>query len=58
MFIHMIGICGTGMGALAGLLEDAGHRVQGSDQSVYPPVSTMLATFQKRAGPTSARLAR
>lgn len=42
MNIHMIGICGTGMGSLAGLLRDAGHAVRGSDQEVYPPISTML----------------
>jgi len=42
MLIHMIGICGTGMGSLAGLLRDAGHQVRGSDENVYPPVSTML----------------
>ena len=40
--IHLIGICGTGMGSLAGLLADAGYDVRGSDQSVYPPMSTML----------------
>src|SRR5512134_251033 len=42
MKIHMIGICGTGMGSLAGLLREAGHDVRGSDQEVYPPISTML----------------
>ena len=42
MLIHLIGICGTGMGSLAGLLRDAGHQVQGSDRNVYPPMSTML----------------
>ncbi len=42
MLIHMIGICGTGMGSLAGLLREAGHQVRGSDENVYPPVSTML----------------
>ena len=41
--IHLIGICGTGMGSLAGLLHEAGHDVRGSDESVYPPMSTMLA---------------
>src|SRR5262249_37433715 len=40
--IHLIGICGTGMGSLAGLLLDAGYEVRGSDESVYPPISTML----------------
>ena len=40
--IHLIGICGTGMGSLAGLLAEAGHEVRGSDENVYPPISTML----------------
>ncbi|MBI3450835.1 MAG: UDP-N-acetylmuramate:L-alanyl-gamma-D-glutamyl-meso-diaminopimelate ligase [Acidobacteria bacterium] len=39
---HLIGICGTGMGSLAGLLKDAGLAVRGSDADVYPPISTML----------------
>jgi UDP-N-acetylmuramate: L-alanyl-gamma-D-glutamyl-meso-diaminopimelate ligase len=41
--IHLIGICGTGMGSLAGLLKAAGHEVRGSDENVYPPMSTQLA---------------
>jgi UDP-N-acetylmuramate: L-alanyl-gamma-D-glutamyl-meso-diaminopimelate ligase len=36
-------ICGTGMGALAGLLAASGREVTGSDQAVYPPMSTLLA---------------
>src|SRR5439155_19311086 len=40
--VHLIGICGTGMGSLAGLLADSGYDVRGSDESVYPPMSTML----------------
>ncbi|MCZ6696470.1 MAG: UDP-N-acetylmuramate:L-alanyl-gamma-D-glutamyl-meso-diaminopimelate ligase [Acidobacteria bacterium] len=40
--IHLIGICGTGMGSLAGLLSEAGYEVRGSDAAVYPPMSTML----------------
>jgi UDP-N-acetylmuramate: L-alanyl-gamma-D-glutamyl-meso-diaminopimelate ligase len=42
MKIHLIGICGTGMGSLAGLLKEAGHDVRGSDEHVYPPMSTQL----------------
>ncbi|HUQ08272.1 MAG TPA: UDP-N-acetylmuramate:L-alanyl-gamma-D-glutamyl-meso-diaminopimelate ligase [Kofleriaceae bacterium] len=42
MKIHLIGICGTGMGSLAGLLKAAGHDVRGSDSDVYPPMSTQL----------------
>jgi len=40
--IYLIGICGTGMGALAGLLTEAGYLVRGSDSGVYPPMSTFL----------------
>ena len=43
MKIHLIGIGGTGMGALAGLLKEAGHDVRGSDGPLYPPMSTLLA---------------
>ncbi|MFV8755510.1 GNAT family N-acetyltransferase [Nannocystaceae bacterium ST9] len=41
--VHFIGIGGTGMGALAGLLKAAGHEVRGSDGPIYPPMSTQLA---------------
>ncbi len=41
--IHLIAICGTGMGALAGMLRDLGYRITGSDQGVYPPMSDFLA---------------
>jgi len=41
--VYLIGICGTGMGALAGLLNQAGHDVRGADDGVYPPMSTHLA---------------
>ncbi len=41
--IHLLGICGTGMGALAGMLQSAGYRVSGSDEHVYPPMSDYLA---------------
>ncbi len=40
----MIAIGGTGMAPLACLLEDAGHRVRGSDGPLYPPMSTLLET--------------
>ncbi len=42
MRVHFIGIGGTGMGALAGLLKAAGHEVRGSDGPLYPPMSTQL----------------
>ena len=41
--IHIIGICGTGTGALAGLLHAQGWTVTGSDVQVYPPMSEQLA---------------
>lgn len=41
--IHLIAVCGTGMGALAGMLKEAGFKVTGSDHHVYPPMSTFLA---------------
>lgn len=40
--VHLIGICGTAMASLAGLLKDSGYKVTGSDQNVYPPMSTQL----------------
>jgi UDP-N-acetylmuramate: L-alanyl-gamma-D-glutamyl-meso-diaminopimelate ligase len=40
--IHLMGICGTGMSSLAGILKDAGYHVTGSDQNVYPPMSDFL----------------
>jgi len=43
MKLHLTGIAGTGMGSLAGLLRAAGHDVRGSDEHVYPPMSTQLA---------------
>jgi UDP-N-acetylmuramate: L-alanyl-gamma-D-glutamyl-meso-diaminopimelate ligase len=39
---HLIGIGGTAMASLAGLLKAAGHKVTGSDENVYPPMSTGL----------------
>ncbi|MEA3429264.1 MAG: Mur ligase domain-containing protein, partial [Thermodesulfobacteriota bacterium] len=41
--IHLIAICGTGMGALACMLRDLGFEVTGSDQKVYPPMSDFLS---------------
>ncbi|HSJ08033.1 MAG TPA: UDP-N-acetylmuramate:L-alanyl-gamma-D-glutamyl-meso-diaminopimelate ligase [Longimicrobiales bacterium] len=42
---HLLGIGGTAMGSLAGLLQAAGHRVTGSDEGVYPPMSTLLRSL-------------
>lgn len=42
MRIHILGICGTFMGGLAILARALGHEVTGSDNNVYPPMSTLL----------------
>ncbi len=42
MHVHILGICGTFMGSLALLARELGHKVTGSDQNVYPPMSDML----------------
>ncbi len=45
MKVHLVAICGTGMGALAGLLKEAGHEVQGSDRAFYPPMAERLQAW-------------
>src|SRR5216683_4255569 len=40
--IHLIGICGTAMASLAGMLKQRGFQVTGSDAAAYPPMSTFL----------------
>ncbi len=45
MKIHLAAVCGTAMASLAGLLRERGDRVTGSDQDVYPPMSTQLAAM-------------
>jgi UDP-N-acetylmuramate: L-alanyl-gamma-D-glutamyl-meso-diaminopimelate ligase len=40
--IHFLGICGTAMGAVAAAVRDLGYIVTGSDDNVYPPMSTFL----------------
>jgi UDP-N-acetylmuramate: L-alanyl-gamma-D-glutamyl-meso-diaminopimelate ligase len=45
MHIHILGICGTFMGGIAVLARAAGHRVTGSDQNVYPPMSDQLSAL-------------
>lgn len=45
MHIHILGICGTFMGGIAALARAAGHRVTGSDQNVYPPMSDQLSSM-------------
>ncbi len=40
--IHLMGICGTAMASLAGLLKDRGYTLSGSDLNPYPPMSTQI----------------
>ena len=40
--MHLLGIAGTAMASLAGLLKASGYRVSGSDERAYPPMSTRL----------------
>ncbi|HON07773.1 MAG TPA: UDP-N-acetylmuramate:L-alanyl-gamma-D-glutamyl-meso-diaminopimelate ligase [Verrucomicrobiota bacterium] len=42
--IHFVGICGTAMASLAAALKEMGCNITGSDQNVYPPMSTFLAS--------------
>ena len=41
--VHLIGICGTAMASLAGMLKQRGFHVTGSDQNVYEPMASFLA---------------
>jgi UDP-N-acetylmuramate: L-alanyl-gamma-D-glutamyl-meso-diaminopimelate ligase len=43
--IHLIGICGTAMASLAGMLKTRGFHVSGSDTAAYPPMSDFLASI-------------
>ena len=43
--IHLIGICGTAMASLAGLLQLEGYRITGSDKAAYPPMSDLLRSL-------------
>jgi len=40
--VHLVAVAGVGMAALAGMLKQRGLRVTGSDEHVYPPMSTVL----------------
>ena len=51
MHVHLLGICGTFMAGLALIARELGHRVTGSDENVYPPMSEVL----DRAGITPIR---
>jgi len=43
--VHFVAIAGTGMGSLAGLLRARGLTVTGSDENLYPPMSTALESW-------------
>ena len=45
MKLHILGIAGTFMGGVAALARELGHAVEGSDQAIYPPMSTQLETL-------------
>ncbi|WP_368566062.1 UDP-N-acetylmuramate:L-alanyl-gamma-D-glutamyl-meso-diaminopimelate ligase [Pseudoxanthomonas sp. UTMC 1351] len=45
MKLHILGIAGTFMGGVAALARELGHTVEGSDQAIYPPMSTQLETL-------------
>jgi UDP-N-acetylmuramate: L-alanyl-gamma-D-glutamyl-meso-diaminopimelate ligase len=44
--VYLMGICGTAMASLAGIFKSMGLEVAGSDQNVYPPMSTMLENLK------------
>ncbi|MDB5451859.1 MAG: mpl [Caulobacteraceae bacterium] len=43
MRIHFTGIAGAGMSAAALMMQGAGHTISGSDEDVFPPMSTYVA---------------
>jgi UDP-N-acetylmuramate: L-alanyl-gamma-D-glutamyl-meso-diaminopimelate ligase len=43
--VHLIGVCGTAMASLAGMLKERGFHVTGSDAAAYPPMSDFLASL-------------
>ena len=59
MHVHLIGVAGTGMGTLAGLLASLGHRVTGSDVAFYPPMGDALVRYgvETRTGFDAAHVA-
>src|SRR5271154_4281895 len=48
MRVHLVGVSGTGMGALAALFREAGHEVSGSDTAFDPPIGPMLRSLGVR----------
>src|SRR5262245_65866183 len=56
---YLIGICGTAMASLAGMLQKKGYAVSGSDAEIYPPMSDFLAELgiPVHKGYSAARIA-
>ncbi|MBV8477498.1 MAG: UDP-N-acetylmuramate:L-alanyl-gamma-D-glutamyl-meso-diaminopimelate ligase, partial [Acidobacteria bacterium] len=44
--IHLIGVCGTAMASLAGMLKQRGFKITGSDTAAYPPMSEFLESLR------------
>ncbi|HVA39899.1 MAG TPA: Mur ligase family protein [Candidatus Binataceae bacterium] len=56
--VHLIGVAGTAMAAVAGMLAERGFRVCGSDNQFYEPSASLLATLnvERRTGFSAANL--
>jgi UDP-N-acetylmuramate: L-alanyl-gamma-D-glutamyl-meso-diaminopimelate ligase len=54
--VHFVGICGTAMASVAAAMQEKGVQVTGSDQNVYPPMSTFLAERGIQVNPGFAEL--
>ncbi|MBR29792.1 MAG: UDP-N-acetylmuramate--alanine ligase [Spirochaetaceae bacterium] len=54
MKVHLIGVGGAAMGNLAAMLKKTGHKVSGSDQDLYPPMSDRLREWKIDANPFRA----
>ena len=52
MRIHILGICGTFMASIAVIAKELGYEVSGSDEAIFPPMSTMLAEHGIKIYPT------
>ena len=53
--LHILGICGTAMAAIAKLAQECGWRVTGSDAGIYPPMSDYLAQLNINVAPFDAQ---
>jgi UDP-N-acetylmuramate: L-alanyl-gamma-D-glutamyl-meso-diaminopimelate ligase len=52
--LHVLGVCGTAMAAIANLAKELGWTVTGSDAGVYPPMSDYLAELDIEIAPFDA----